>query len=50
MRMQEENQKEIEEFIEDKDSPVGIDAKKAHIFIIQKLLEIEKRLKSLESK
>ena len=29
-------------------SPVGIDAKKTHIIIINKLVEIEKRLDNLE--
>jgi len=29
-------------------SPVGIDAKKTHIIIINKLIEIEKRLEKLE--
>jgi len=29
---------------------VGIDAKKTHIIIIHKLMEIEKRLKALEKK
>ena len=31
-------------------SPVGIDAKKTHILILQKLIRIEERLKSLEDK
>jgi len=31
------------------DSPVGIDAKKTHVIIIHKLMEIEKRLSALES-
>lgn len=31
-------------------SPVGIDAKKTHVIILQKLLDIEERLKSLEKK
>jgi len=31
-------------------SPVGIDAKKTHILILQKLINIEKRLERLESK
>lgn len=39
---------EIEEIISSKDSPVGIDAKKTHVIIINKLLEIEKRLEKLE--
>ena len=31
-------------------SPVGIDAKKTHIIIIQKLMEIEERLNQLEKR
>ena len=38
----------IEKVITSADSPVGIDAKKTHIIIIHKLLEIEKRLSKLE--
>ena len=38
----------IEKLIADSDSPVGIDAKKTHILIIQKLLDIEARLDVLE--
>lgn len=38
----------IEELIADPDSPVGIDAKKTHILILQKLLDIEARLEALE--
>ena len=41
---------EIAKIICSADSPVGIDAKKTHIIIIQKLLEIEKRLAKLEQK
>jgi hypothetical protein len=40
---------EIEKEIESTDSPVGIDAKKTHVIIIKKLIEIEKRLKKLEN-
>ena len=39
---------EIAKVIASKDSPVGIDAKKTHIIIINKLVEIEKRLEELE--
>lgn len=39
---------EIEALIADADSPVGIDAKKTHIIIIHKLLQIEQRLEKLE--
>ena len=38
----------IESLITDEDSPVGIDAKKTHIIIISKLLQIEQRLDRLE--
>jgi len=39
---------EIEKAITSADSPVGIDAKKTHVIIINKLVEIEKRLDALE--
>ncbi len=50
MNLEVDNDKkiEIEKVISSKDSPVGIDAKKTHIIIINKLLEIEKRLDKLE--
>lgn len=32
------------------ESPVGIDAKKTHIIIIQKLIQIEERLTQIENK
>lgn len=38
----------IQQMIASEESVVGIDAKKTHIIIIHKLLEIEKRLKALE--
>ncbi len=38
----------IEELIASEDSPVGIDAKKTHVIIIQKLMQIEERLSKLE--
>ena len=41
---------EIGKVIASEDSPVGIDAKKTHIIIINKLFEIEKRLAKLEEK
>ena len=43
-----ENKAHIEKVISSEDSPVGIDAKKTHIIIINKLVEIEKRLIELE--
>ena len=41
---------ELEELISNDDSPVGIDAKKTHIIILHKLIEIERRLARLERK
>ena len=38
----------IEHLIASDQSPVGIDAKKTHIIIIRKLLEIEARLERME--
>ena len=40
---------EIEKLIASEDSPVGIDAKKTHVIIIHKLLQIEARLAKLEN-
>lgn len=40
----------IQQMIASNESVVGIDAKKTHIIIIHKLLEIEKRLAALEKK
>ena len=50
MNLEVENYKKIQigKVISSKDSPVGIDAKKTHIIIINKLFEIEKRLDKLE--
>ncbi len=39
---------EIEAMIDSVASPVGIDAKKTHVIIIHKLLQIEERLERLE--
>jgi hypothetical protein len=40
--------REIERMIASDDSPVGIDAKKTHVIILWKLIEIERRLDELE--
>ncbi len=50
MDLEVDNEKriQIEKVISSDDSPVGIDAKKTHIIIINKLVEIEKRLDKLE--
>jgi|TARA_B100000745_G_C19994732_1_gene337422 hypothetical protein len=41
---------DIEQLISSETSPVGIDAKKTHIIILHKLIEIERRLGRLEAK
>lgn len=46
----EEQYREIEAMISSDESVVGIDAKKTHIIIIQKLNELEKRLDRIEQK
>lgn len=43
-------QDEITAVIASPDSPVGIDAKQTHVIIIHKLLQIEARLATIESK
>ena len=47
-KIDEQDYKAIEQMIRDDSSPVGIDAKKTHIIIIHKLMEIERRLERLE--
>lgn len=44
----EKEYEEILEQIQSDDSPVGIDAGKTHVLILHKLMDIEKRLKTLE--
>jgi len=48
LEVDDEKKAQIEKVITSEDSPVGIDAKKTHIIIINKLVEIEKRLIALE--
>ncbi|KAG2471538.1 MAG: hypothetical protein NPMRD2_1980002 [Nitrosopumilales archaeon] len=48
LEVDDEKKAQIEKVITSEDSPVGIDAKKTHIIIINKLVEIEKRLDALE--
>ena len=50
MKIDEETYKEIADLIHSDENPVGIDAKKTHIYIIHKLNQIEKRLEALEKK
>ena len=49
MDIDEQTYQEIEQLISSDESPVGIDAKKTHIIIIHKLIQIEKRLDALEN-
>ena len=48
MDIDEKTYARIAAMIHSDDSPVGIDAKKTHIYIIHKLNQIEDRLQSLE--
>ena len=48
--MEHEEYKEIEKMIASEESVVGIDAKKTHIIIIQKLMELDERLDRIEKK
>ncbi len=41
---------EIAEEIHSDKSPVGIDAKKTHVLILEKLIQLEKRLDRIEAK
>ena len=50
MDISDEEYERIGKIIESDSSPVGIDAKKTHILILNKLNEIEKRLEKLEEK
>ena len=49
MNIDQETYDEIEQLIHSSESPVGIDAKRTHIIIIHKLIQIEKRLDALSS-
>ncbi len=48
LEVDDEKKAQIEKVITSEDSPVGIDAKKKHKIINNKLVEIEKRLDALE--
>lgn len=50
LNITEEEYKAIQQLIENPDSPVGIDAKHTHILILQKLIQIEDRIASLEKR
>ncbi len=48
MDIDEKTYVQIAEMIHSDDSPVGIDAKKTHIYILYKLSQIEKQLEAME--
>ena len=48
LKVEKEMYDAIAQIIQSEDSPVGIDAKKTHIIILQKLLQLEKRLDNIE--
>lgn len=50
LNITEEEYKAIQQLIENPESPVGIDAKHTHILILQKLIQIEDRIASLEKR
>lgn len=50
LNISEQAYEEILEQIKSDDSPVGIDAGKTHVLILQKLMDIEKRIEALEMK
>ncbi len=45
----EDDPAKIEALISSDDSPVGIDARKTHVLILQKLIRIEQRLERMEA-
>ena len=48
--MDEKTYEEIAQIISSDQSPVGIDAKKTHILILNQLMELNRRLESIEKK
>ena len=50
MHVPEQEYARIESEIESSESPVGIDAKKTHVIILHKLMQIERRLTELEKR
>ena len=47
MTINKKTYEQIEQLIHSDESPMGIDAKKTHIIIIHKLMQLEKRLDAL---
>ncbi len=50
LNISDQEYEEILDQIKSDDSPVGIDAGKTHVLILHKLMNIEKRLETLEMK
>lgn len=50
LNISDQEYQEILNQIKSDDSPVGIDAGKTHVLILHKLMNIEKRLETLEMK
>ena len=49
LEIEQSEYEKIERLITSEASPVGIDAKKTHVLILHKLLQIERRLDRLEA-
>jgi len=50
LKVEKETYEAIAKEIHSDNSPVGIDAKKTHILILEKLIQLEKRLDRIEQK
>lgn len=50
MNIQPEEYNTIAEMISSDDSPVGIDAKKTHIYIIHKLHQLEEKMNEMQKR
>lgn len=50
LKVEKETYNAIAKEIHSDTSPVGIDAKKTHILILEKLIQLEKRLDQIEAK
>jgi len=48
LKIDKETYEAIAKFIHSDQSPVGIDAKKTHVLILEKLVQIDKRLQKIE--
>lgn len=50
LNIPEDELEEILDYIQSEESPVGIDAAKAHALIIYKLMQLDRRIEALEMK